>query len=780
MPEVASVAEPVSVTPFAIAGASGSSVAVAGGVLSTVIVRGAEGALVLPVASVTITRTSYWPSGYEPPVVSHATLQPPAALESVPTVVHVFAPCGETWNCAEATPLPEPSDASSEASATLVPRTSAAAAGAVTVPAGAVLSTVTLVGADGAATLPALSRSVTRRSYWPSGYEPPVVFQLTLQPPAELESVPSDVHVFAPWGETSNVADATPLPLSVASPETTATDEPPTKPVGAVTLPVGGWFSAVTVVSVDVEVLPTPSVSTTRRSYWPSASADVSHGTFQPPAELESVPIVVHVLVPCGAYWKAAEARPLPPVSAASADATVTPAPPTKPPFAGEVTVPDGAELSTLTVVTGELDWTFPAASVATMRRSYCPSERPVVSQLVFQPPAALESVPMVVHVPAPCGERWNATDATPLAPEPGSLTSPDETVTVAWTKPPLGEVTDPVGFVLSTPTVVTGETVCTFPTASVATIRRSYCPSERPVVSQAVFQPPAALESVPIVVHVPAPCGERWNATEATPLPEPSLTSLDETVTLEPETKEPPAGVVTEPVGGALSTLTAVSAGEACVFPAASVTITRRSYEPSATEVESHVAVQPPAGLVSVAMVDHEPARCGETWNAAEATSVLSLASAEASATALPWSVVPAVGVVTEPVGFVLSTVTVTSDDVVALPAASVVTTRRSYCPSASDVVSHVTFQPPAALESVPIVVHVFAPCGERWNAAEATPEPPVSAESEETITDEPATYAPALGAVTEPVGAFASTITVALAPDVAWFPTLSESFER
>src|SRR2546428_11438537 len=49
---------------------------------------------------------------------------------------------------------------------------------------------------------------------------------------------------------------------------------------------------------------------------------------------------------------------------------------------------------------------------------------------------------------------------------------------------------------------------------------------------------------------------------------------------------------------------------------------------------------------------------------------------------------------------------------------------------------------------------VQVPAPAGERWNWAEATPEPP-SAELEETVTAVPRTFAEAAGAVSEPVGA-------------------------
>ncbi len=64
---------------------------------------------------------------------------------------------------------------------------------------------------------------------------------------------------------------------------------------------------------------------------------------------------------------------------------------------------------------------------------------------------------------------------------------------------------------------------------------------------------------------------------------------------------------------------------------------------------------------------------------------------------------------------------------------ALSVVITRRSYWPAVSPVVFQGLEYGPVV--SVPIVVHVFAPCGLYWNWAEATPDP-VSAELELTVT--------------------------------------------
>jgi hypothetical protein len=54
-----------------------------------------------------------------------------------------------------------------------------------------------------------------------------------------------------------------------------------------------------------------------------------------------------------------------------------------------------------------------------------------------------------------------------------------------------------------------------------------------------------------------------------------------------------------------------------------------------------------------------------------------------------VPRTFAPAAGAVTEPVGAVLSTRTVIAAEAKTLPAWSVVTTRRSYCPSTTAVVS-------------------------------------------------------------------------------------------
>src|SRR4051812_47415635 len=142
-----------------------------------------------------------------------------------------------------------------------------------------------------------------------------------------------------------------------------------------------------------------------------------------------------------------------------------------------------------------------------------------------------------------------------------------------------------------------------------------------------------------------------------------------------------------------------------------------------------------------------------GERWNVALATREPPVsAESELTVTVLPLTLAPLAGAVSEPVGSVLSTRTVTVAEVKVLPAASVVMTRRSYCPSGVPLrVFHAMEY--GLVIAVPIVVQVFAPIGDRWNAADATPAPPVSAELEVTVTL-PLTFAPPTGAVIEPVG--------------------------
>jgi hypothetical protein len=72
----------------------------------------------------------------------------------------------------------------------------------------------------------------------------------------------------------------------------------------------------------------------------------------------------------------------------------------------------------------------------------------------------------------------------------------------------------------------------------------------------------------------------------------------------------------------------------------------------------------------------------------------------------------------------------------------------------------------------AVPIVVQVPAPAGERWKAAEATPELG-SAESDETVTV-PRRTLPLPGAVREPVGE-PESIRTSCEPTASSLPTAS-----
>ena len=127
-----------------------------------------------------------------------------------------------------------------------------------------------------------------------------------------------------------------------------------------------------------------------------------------------------------------------------------------------------GGVLSTrrfaITVELAEL----PATSVATARRSYRPSETAVVSKLTEY--GALRSVPIAVQVPAPAGERWKTTCATPLPP----VSAADAvSVTPARRFAP-GSFCVAVGFVLSIERFEIAAELEALPTLSVATMRKS------------------------------------------------------------------------------------------------------------------------------------------------------------------------------------------------------------------------------------------------------------------------------------------------------------------
>ena len=82
-------------------------------------------------------------------------------VSAAATLVHVFVPAGERWNCALATP--DPPSAESDVTEN-VPLMMAPDAGAVTDPVGAELSTRTLAMVGDVKVLPTLSVVMTRRS----------------------------------------------------------------------------------------------------------------------------------------------------------------------------------------------------------------------------------------------------------------------------------------------------------------------------------------------------------------------------------------------------------------------------------------------------------------------------------------------------------------------------------------------------------------------------------------------------------------------------------------
>src|ERR671925_376750 len=354
----------------------------------------------------------------------------------------------------------------------------------------------------------------------------------------------------------------------------------------------------------------------------------------------------------------------------------------------------------------------------------------------------------MFVQLPAPAGERWNWTDATP---EPPSAEFESTEIVPRTTAPEAGAVTEPEGLLLSTRTLPTAADVSELPALSVVITRRSYSPSPRDVVSSDT-EYGALVSAEPMFVQLPVPAGERWNCAEATP--EPPSAEFESTEIV-PSTTAPALGAVTEPVGLVLSTRTFATAAEATLLPALSVVTTRRSYRPSLTAVVSKLT--PYGEVVSAApMFVHVPAPAGERWNCAEATPEPPSAEFE-STEIVPRTTAPEAGAVTEPEGLLLSTRTLpTAADVSELPALSVVITRRSYSPSPRDVVSSDT-EYGALVSAAPMFVQVPAPA--EFASTEIVPR----------------TFAPALGAVTDPVGFVLSTRTFATTADVSELPALS-----
>ena len=158
-------------------------------------------------------------------------------------------------------------------------------------------------------------------------------------------------------------------------------------------------------------------------------------------------------------------------------------------------------ELSTVTVTTAEVA-EFPARSVTVTRRSAGPFACDVVSHAVQY--GGFESEP----TPEPSTSK--STEATPEVSseaEAPNVTVPDTV--------PLGPLTDAPGAVLST-ILPSSCSVVSLPISSVITMRRSYAPSETPVVSQETLY--GAASSEPIVFQSSSPAAEYSNATDSTP----------------------------------------------------------------------------------------------------------------------------------------------------------------------------------------------------------------------------------------------------------------------
>ncbi len=352
--------------------------------------------------------------------------------------------------------------------------------------------------------------------------------------------------------------------------------------------------------------------------------------------------------------------------------------------------------------------------SVVTTRRSYWPSETPVVFQLAA----------WFVQVPAPAGERWNWTVATPEPPASAELLV--RPIVLRTLAPSAGAVIGAgrVGVVDAHGDRSGGEGVAGDVGGDDAEVVLAVRDAGG-VPARGLVRPGAGAR------------GERWNWTVATP--EPPSAELLASATRAADVGALSAGFVTEPVGSVLSTRTVIVA-EVKELPALSVVTTRRSYWPSAWAVVSQLA----AWFVQV------PAPIGERWNWTVSRPEPASAELLVSATVLR-TLAASAGAVMEPVGLVLSTRTVIVAEVKVLPALSVVTTRRSYWPSACAVVSQLAAW----------FVQVPAPIGERWNWTVATPEPPASAELlVRPIV--PRTLAASAGAVTEPVGFVPSTSQV------------------
>ena len=154
------------------------------------------------------------------------------------------------------------------------------------------------------------------------------------------------------------------------------------------------------------------------------------------------------------------------------------------------------------------------------------------------------------------------------------------------------------MGAVLSTRTLVTTVDVTELPTASSDTERTSYWPSVNVVVSHVVAYGDV-VSATPRFDHEPAPAGDVWNCTDATPAAASVAVAL--AATLAPRTFAPATGAVTALVGASPSAtmVTLVVA----VFPTASAMVTAYTPVPVAPVLHTKAVDEygPPAGVVTV-----------------------------------------------------------------------------------------------------------------------------------------------------------------------------------
>jgi hypothetical protein len=158
-----------------------------------------------------------------------------------------------------------------------------------------------------------------------------------------------------------------------------------------------------------------------------------------------------------------------------------------------------------------------------------------------------------------------------------------------------------------------------------------------------------------------------------------------------------------------------------------------------------------------------HELAPAGERWYVTLATPEPPSEVVDVSVT-VPKTVAP--GLLIVALGAVLSTRRPATVLVVVLPATSVTTTRRSYMPSATVVVS----------KAGGVAVHEFAAAGDHWYVTVATPEP-LSDDVADSVTVA-RRFAP--GSASSVLGGVLSTLRIATAAESVLLPAASTATTR